>query len=154
MFTFPGTAYKNAPLCRKYPTLSLILVTMSLLGTLRLLPRTFLVKRVTNQLSRNYSDEAAKAQLVQAAAALKEPTIFDKIISKEIPATIIYEDDKCLAFRDISPQAPVHFLVIPKIRIARLEDSQESDKDVSHHLHDFQLHNLDYHKPLFRSWAT
>lgn len=127
---------------------------MSLLGTLRLLPRTILVKRVTNQLSRNYSDEAAKAQSVQAAAALKEPTIFDKIISKEIPATIIYEDDKCLAFRDISPQAPVHFLVIPKIRIARLEDSQESDKDVSHHLHDLQLHNLDYHKPLSRSWAT
>lgn len=42
------------------------------------------------------------------------PTIFDKIISKEIPANIIYEDDQCLAFRDISPQAPTHFLVIPK----------------------------------------
>lgn len=43
------------------------------------------------------------------------PTIFDKIINKEIPATIIYEDDSCLAFRDINPQGPVHFLVIPKI---------------------------------------
>ena len=43
-------------------------------------------------------------------------TIFDKIVRKEIPATIIYEDDKCLAFRDIAPVAKVHFLVIPKDR--------------------------------------
>ncbi|KAK8276804.1 hypothetical protein V6Z12_D10G225300 [Gossypium hirsutum] len=44
------------------------------------------------------------------------PTIFDKIIAKEIPSTIVYEDDKVLAFKDISPQAPVHVLVIPKFR--------------------------------------
>lgn len=44
------------------------------------------------------------------------PTIFDKIVAKQIPANIIYEDDQCLAFRDIAPQAPVHFLVIPKNR--------------------------------------
>lgn len=48
------------------------------------------------------------------AATSHAPTIFDKIISKEIPATIIYEDDDCLAFRDINPQGPIHFLVIPK----------------------------------------
>lgn len=41
---------------------------------------------------------------------------FDKIISKEIPSTIVYEDEAVLAFRDISPQAPVHVLVIPKLR--------------------------------------
>lgn len=41
---------------------------------------------------------------------------FDKIISKEIPADIVYEDEDVLAFRDISPQAPVHVLVIPKLR--------------------------------------
>jgi diadenosine tetraphosphate (Ap4A) HIT family hydrolase len=41
---------------------------------------------------------------------------FDKIIKKEIPATIVYEDAKVLAFRDINPQAPVHILLIPKIR--------------------------------------
>jgi len=52
----------------------------------------------------------------KAVADEGKPTIFDKIISKEIPANVIYEDDKCLAFRDISPQAPVHFLVIPKVR--------------------------------------
>ncbi|KAJ1699186.1 hypothetical protein LUZ63_007698 [Rhynchospora breviuscula] len=44
------------------------------------------------------------------------PTIFDKIIKKEIPSTIVYEDDKVLAFRDISPQAPTHILVIPKVK--------------------------------------
>lgn len=43
------------------------------------------------------------------------PTIFDKIISREIPADVIYEDDDAIAFRDISKQAPVHFLVIPKV---------------------------------------
>jgi len=43
-------------------------------------------------------------------------TLFDKIVAKEIPATVIYEDDTCLAFKDINPQAPVHFLVIPKHR--------------------------------------
>ena len=43
-------------------------------------------------------------------------TIFDKIVSKTIPATILYEDDICLAFRDVNPVAKVHFLVIPKDR--------------------------------------
>jgi histidine triad (HIT) family protein len=41
-------------------------------------------------------------------------TLFEKIINKEIPADIVYEDDLCLAFRDINPEAPVHILVIPK----------------------------------------
>jgi histidine triad (HIT) family protein len=45
------------------------------------------------------------------------PTIFSKIISKEIPASIVYEDDEVLAFNDISPQAPVHVLVIPKLQV-------------------------------------
>jgi len=44
-------------------------------------------------------------------------TIFDKIISKEIPADILYEDELALAFKDINPQAPTHFLVIPKKQI-------------------------------------
>ena len=41
---------------------------------------------------------------------------FDKIIKKEIPSTVVYEDDKVLAFRDINPQAPIHIILIPKIR--------------------------------------
>ena len=43
------------------------------------------------------------------------PTFFDKLVSKEIPSATLYEDDLCMAFKDISPQAPVHFLVIPKV---------------------------------------
>ena len=59
-----------------------------------------------------------------------------QIISKEIPANIIYEDDRCLAFRDISPQAPVHFLVIPKARdgLTRLSKAHEGQKDILGHL--------------------
>ncbi len=49
-------------------------------------------------------------------------TIFSKIINHELPADIVYEDDDVLAFRDISPQAPVHVLVVPKIEIATVND--------------------------------
>jgi histidine triad (HIT) family protein len=43
-----------------------------------------------------------------------EPTIFERIVAREIPATIVYEDDRIIAFRDIAPKAPVHLLVVPK----------------------------------------
>ncbi len=49
-------------------------------------------------------------------------TIFSKIINKGIPSDIIYEDDQCVAFRDVNPQAPVHFLVVPRKPIAKLQD--------------------------------
>lgn len=62
-------------------------------------------------------------------------TIFDKIISKEIPADIIYEDSKALAFKDINPQAPVHFLVIPKTPIATINDINEDNADLVGHLY-------------------
>ncbi|KAI7756676.1 hypothetical protein M8C21_017553 [Ambrosia artemisiifolia] len=61
-------------------------------------------------------DEEAAARAAATEADSGAPTIFDKIISKEIPSSIVYEDDKVLAFRDINPQAPVHVLVIPKLR--------------------------------------
>merc|ERR1712080_257759 len=64
---------------------------------------------------------------------LADPTIFDKIIAKEIPAKIIYEDDKCLASHDVAPQAPVHFLVIPKRRISMLSLSTEEDTNLLGH---------------------
>jgi len=57
-------------------------------------------------------------------------TIFSKIISKEIPADIVHEDDQCLAFRDINPQAPLHVLVIPKKPIAMITEAGPSDQDV------------------------
>ena len=49
-------------------------------------------------------------------------TIFTKIINRELPADIVYEDDEILAFRDINPQAPVHVLVIPKLELATVND--------------------------------
>jgi histidine triad (HIT) family protein len=55
-------------------------------------------------------------------------TIFDKIIAREIPADIVYEDEEILAFRDINPQAPVHVLFIPKRPIATLNDLQPGDE--------------------------
>ncbi|MFO8038443.1 MAG: histidine triad nucleotide-binding protein [Sodalinema sp.] len=61
-------------------------------------------------------------------------TIFGKIIRKEIPADILYEDDQCLAFRDIAPQAPTHFLVIPKKSIPKLADADDSDEQLLGHL--------------------
>tara|TARA_B000000437_G_C11476257_1_gene236848 strand:+ start:171 stop:512 length:342 start_codon:yes stop_codon:yes gene_type:complete len=57
-------------------------------------------------------------------------TIFSKIINKEIHADILFENDKILAFRDISPQAPVHFLVIPKKEIKTINDINEEDKSL------------------------
>jgi len=50
------------------------------------------------------------------------PTIFSKIINKEIPANIVYESESVLAFKDIKPQAPVHILIIPKIEIPKVTD--------------------------------
>lgn len=50
------------------------------------------------------------------------PTIFSKIINKEIPADIVYESENVLAFKDIRPQAPVHILIIPKIEIPKVTD--------------------------------
>ncbi|WP_100656167.1 histidine triad nucleotide-binding protein [Alteromonas flava] len=62
-------------------------------------------------------------------------TIFDKIIDRSIPADIIYEDDIALAFNDINPQAPVHFLVIPKKRIATINDIGQADRELVGHLY-------------------
>jgi len=61
-------------------------------------------------------------------------TIFGKIIDREIPADIVYEDDLCLAFRDINPVAPTHILIIPKKAIAALAEVQGSDHSVLGHL--------------------
>ena len=55
-------------------------------------------------------------------------TIFTQIIDRQIPADIVYEDEECLAFRDVNPQAPVHILVIPKQPIARLVEADADDQ--------------------------
>ena len=63
-----------------------------------------------------------------------EDCLFCKIVRKEIPSNIIYEDDKSLAFNDINPQAPTHILVIPKKHIRSLVESEDSDKELLGHL--------------------
>jgi len=60
--------------------------------------------------------------------------LFCKIASKEIPANIVYEDDLCMAFDDIAPQAPVHSLVIPKKHIATTNDIKAGDEKLMGHL--------------------
>jgi histidine triad (HIT) family protein len=61
-------------------------------------------------------------------------TIFSKIIAGEIPADIVYEDDQCLAFKDIQPQAPVHILVIPRKPIAKVGEAGSEDQELLGHL--------------------
>ena len=61
-------------------------------------------------------------------------TLFSKIIAREIPADIVYEDSHCLAFRDINPQAPTHVLLIPKQEIPRLTDARDADQVLLGHL--------------------
>ncbi len=61
-------------------------------------------------------------------------TIFQKIIDRQIPADIVYEDDLCLAFRDINPQAPVHILLIPKKPIPMLSAVEPQDQALLGHL--------------------
>jgi histidine triad (HIT) family protein len=61
--------------------------------------------------------------------------IFLKIVEKKIPARIAYEDDRCLAFHDINPQAPTHVLIIPRKVIATHADIKEEDRDLLGHLH-------------------
>jgi len=60
--------------------------------------------------------------------------LFLKIIDRQIPADIIFEDDQVIAFNDISPQAPTHFLVVPKKRIATLNDITDEDRLVVGHM--------------------
>ena len=61
-------------------------------------------------------------------------TIFQKIIDKELPADIVYEDENCLAFKDINPVAPIHILIIPKKRIEKISDSNTEDRELLGHL--------------------
>ncbi len=61
-------------------------------------------------------------------------TLFEKIIAREIPADIVYEDDLVLAFRDIKPQAPVHVLIVPKKPVPRLAETTAEDHRLLGHL--------------------
>lgn len=79
-------------------------------------------------------DKAKAAAEEQSKAGEQEETIFGKILSKKIPANIIHEDDLCMAFYDVNPEAPTHFLVIPRKPIPMLQDAKEEDKTILGHL--------------------
>ncbi|XP_061586088.1 histidine triad nucleotide-binding protein 2, mitochondrial [Cololabis saira] len=79
-------------------------------------------------------DEVKLAEEAARRYGSPAPTIFSKVIDKSIPADIIYEDDKCLAFRDVNPQAPVHFLVIPRVPIPRISAAKDDDAKLLGHL--------------------
>lgn len=61
-------------------------------------------------------------------------SIFSSIINREVPADIVYEDELCLAFRDINPQAPTHVLIVPKQPISKLSDAAKGDQALLGHL--------------------
>ncbi|KAK2192088.1 hypothetical protein NP493_39g04028 [Ridgeia piscesae] len=127
------------------PRSALFLRRFSALATIRRTPVVHKLVEKTNHLLvsdnvRSYasvkSDEAEKAKTT--AATLKDtigqPTIFSKIIDKSIPADIVYEDDLCLAFKDLQPTAPVHILVIPKKIIPGISYADPDDQQVLGHL--------------------
>ncbi|HEV3203641.1 MAG TPA: histidine triad nucleotide-binding protein [Gemmataceae bacterium] len=66
---------------------------------------------------------------------MMKDNLFQKIIDKQIPANIVYEDDQCLAFKDINPQAPVHVLIIPRQVIPTHSELTAADRDILGHLH-------------------
>lgn len=61
-------------------------------------------------------------------------TLFQRIADREIPATFLYEDDLCIAFRDITPQAPVHVLIVPRKAIPRIAEASSDDQALLGHL--------------------
>lgn len=65
---------------------------------------------------------------------MSEETLFSKIIKREIPAEIVYEDEFCICIKDIAPKAPVHVLLIPRKPIPRLVDATDEDRELLGHL--------------------
>ncbi len=65
---------------------------------------------------------------------MAQKTIFKRIIDREVPAQIAYEDERCLAFHDVSPQAPTHVLIIPKKEIPTVNDLTDQDRELVGHL--------------------
>ncbi|XP_013887738.1 adenosine 5'-monophosphoramidase HINT1 [Austrofundulus limnaeus] len=76
------------------------------------------------------ADETEKARTAQPGG----DTIFGKIVRKEIPVNLVYEDDLCVAFPDITPQAPTHILVVPKKPIVQLSQAEDSDAALLGHM--------------------
>jgi len=82
----------------------------------------------------NYAKIILETDSTSTGTGMTEKTIFQRIITREIPADIVYEDDQCVAFRDISPQAPTHVLVIPKQPIPSVSAIADADQTLLGHL--------------------
>lgn len=65
---------------------------------------------------------------------MSEATLFEKICRKELPASIVHEDEMCVAFHDIAPQAPLHLLIVPRQPIVRLAEARDEDQLLLGHL--------------------
>ncbi|KAJ0666554.1 putative histidine triad (HIT) protein [Helianthus annuus] len=91
---------------------------------------------ISGGVHQNPTAMASEKDAALAAVPSDSPTIFDKIIKKEIPANVVYEDDKVLAFRDIAPQAPTHILLIPKVKdgLTGLSKAEERHSEILGHL--------------------
>src|SRR5205823_9499525 len=98
-----------------------------------------LQKRLPQRCAACYPTRAGSAPRprlqVDMGKAMLQDNLFQKIIDRQIPAAIVYEDDQCLAFKDVNPQAPVHVLVIPRKVIATHADIKEEDAALLGHLH-------------------
>src|ERR1700722_8922991 len=81
------------------------------------------------------SGERPKRDPREEGAAMMSDNIFLKIINKEIPAKIVYEDEQCLAFHDVTPRAPVHVLIIPRKEIRTHDEIAPEDRELIGHLH-------------------
>lgn len=92
--------------------------------------RHTIILRAASNTTQKMADEVSKAQSAKPEA----DTIFGKILRKEIPCNFIYEDDKCVAFHDVNPQGPVHFLVIPRKPIRMLSEADDVDGELLGHL--------------------
>ena len=80
------------------------------------------------------SNPSLSAIFIKIKNKMSKKTLFQKIIDREIPSEIIYEDDICIAINDINPQAPIHILLIPKKPITKLSNCTDNDKDILGHL--------------------
>jgi histidine triad (HIT) family protein len=81
------------------------------------------------------SDTGVPFEQGYRSGAMMQENIFQKIIARKIPAAIVYEDDQCLAFRDVNPQAPIHVLIIPRKVIATHDEVTAEDEQMLGHLH-------------------
>jgi histidine triad (HIT) family protein len=76
----------------------------------------------------------ARANSQKVPPIMSQKTIFQRIIDREIPANIVFEDDRCLAFRDVAPQAPTHVLIIPKQSIASIASLEDGHAELIGHM--------------------